>query len=184
MEMSELIELLDYAEKMANGIDPTTNIAFCEDTVLNNFMIKQYNLKVARILLDLIRSDRKTQAPGGKIVFNMSQNEKESFVYSDYSISISALVYQMNGYCKPYMKKLHATDITKWMQENGYLETKETESGMLYKVATQKGNELGIFNYKKRNKYGNEYSVNLYDVFAQKFIVNNIERMVQNAIYS
>ena len=180
MEMSELIELLDYAEKMANGIDPTTNIAFCEDTVLNSLEIKQYNLKVARILLDLIKSDRKTQAPNGKIVFNMSQSEKESFVYSDGSISISALVYQLNGYCKPYMKKLHATDVTKWLQEKGYLETKKTESGMIYKAATLKGNELGIFNYKKKNKYGNEYSVNLYNNVAQRFIVNNIERIVQN----
>ena len=180
MEIKELLELLDYAEKMSKGIDPTTNIAFCEDTVLNNREIKRYNLKVANILKDLIRFNRNVQAPNGKMIFNLSQDEKESFDYSDESISISALVYQLNRYCKPYMRKLRATDITRWLQKNEYLETKETESGMLYKVATSKGNELGIFNYKKKNKHGNEYSVNLYNSLAQKYIVSNIETIVQN----
>lgn len=178
MEIEELLELLDYAEKMSKGIDPTTNIAFNEDTVLNSHEIKRYNLKMAEILMDLIKSNKKVLAPNGKIPFNMSQSEKESFAYSDISISISALVYQLNGYCKPYMRKLRATDITKWMQENGYLETKVTESGMLYKAATSKGNELGIVNCRKKNKYGNKYSVNLYNSSAQKFVVNNIERIV------
>lgn len=180
MDIDEIKGMLEYAEKMSRGIDPTTNLAFCEDTVLNSPKIKQYNLNVAIILEGLLKSYDKTQSPNSKLLFNMSQDEKESFDYSDGDKSISSLVYQMNGYCEPYMKKLHATDITKWLQKKGYLETKETECGMIYKAATKKGNELGIFNYRKKNKYGNEYSVNLYNVQAQKFVVNNIEMILQD----
>jgi hypothetical protein len=77
------------------------------------------------------------------------------------------------------MKKVHATEITGWLQKQGYLETRELYAGKNYKIATEKGAKLGIRNEKRTNKYGNDYSVNLYNINAQKFIVENIEKILR-----
>ena len=181
MTIAKLKELLSYAEKMENGIDPTTGLSFEEDTILNSKKIKEYNANVAVFLREVLsttmgRHDRRQFIKGHeKIPYFLNKDEKETFEYSPEPLSISALAYQMNEYCPPYMKKVHASDVTKWLEEEGYLETQQMEDGRNYKTATKKGNKLGIENVRKKNDYGNEYSVNLYNCKAQKFIVENIE---------
>jgi hypothetical protein len=185
MTIGELRDLLQYAEKMKEGIDPTTGIHFPEDTILNSVAIKRYNKKVSEILNDVIRTgiddkyEYQIAENKKKIVYTLSSEKKSSFLYDTENISISALVYRMNGLCEPYMKKVHAIEITRWLQKQGYLETRELYAGKNYKIATEKGAELGIRNEKRTNKYGNDYSVNLYNINAQKFIVENIEKILR-----
>lgn len=88
-------------------------------------------------------------------------------------------MYSLNGISESYMKKLRATDITNWLLSQGYLEQREMENGNKYKVATSRGNELGIVNEQHQNSYGNIYSVNLYDENAQKFVVDNLDNILR-----
>lgn len=112
-----------------------------------------------------------------KLGFCLSEEGKAAFEYSKISVSISALVYSLNGKAEAYMKKLRAVDITSWLLKQGYLEQREMENGNKYKVATELGNRLGIINETKVNSYGNRYSVNLYNEAAQKFIVDNLDKI-------
>ena len=184
MTITELEELLDYAEKMRNGIDPTTDLYFKEDTVLQSSKIKSYNAKVAMLIKEVIHlygdANRTSRNSGGKrkIPFFLNENKIRHYEYSSEQISISALTYQLNSLCAHYMKKIRPTEITNWLQKKGYLETIYTEEGMTYKVATQEGKRLGIGNESRINKYGNAYSVNLYNTEAQRFVIEHINEIV------
>lgn len=187
MEINELMELLDYAEKLKDGIDPTTGIDFTEDTILKSPSVRRYNQKVAEILKNIIRNIRGSEihdynsTPNrAKIPYTLSIEKKQAFLYAANYVSISKLVYHMNSLCEPYMRKIRAVEITEYLQKYGYLKTEEMDNGRNYKVATERGHRLGIVNEKHTNKYGNDYSVNMYDKNAQKFIVNNIEKILRN----
>ena len=178
----KLFELRKYAELLSEGIDPTSNIPFAEDTILNNKAIRKYNSEVMRILDKIILLEEgKTSVNNkrnNKIPFFLSEKSKASIDYSEEPISISALCYILNSNISKGMKKLHATQITKWLQEEGYLINEEWRDGKVIKVPTTKGNNIGISTIAKQNKFGNKYSVNLYDIDAQIFIVDNLEKIV------
>lgn len=184
MKIEELKQLYKMARQLGSGKDPSTNLAFSEDTILNSEMIRKYNNKVAEIFDEIIRTSEQTQddqdidLKNQKLEFHLNEKEKGSFKFSKVPISISALVYSLNGISKSYMKKLRATDITNWLLRQGYLEQREMENGNKYKVATSRGNELGIINEERKNSYGNVYSVNLYDENAQKFVVDNLNNFI------
>lgn len=185
MRIEELKQLYEMAKQLGSGKDPSTNLAFSEDTILNSQIIRKYNNKVAEILCGIIRTSE--QAKQGqnidlknrKLQFHLNDEAKKSFKFSKTPISISALVYSLNGISESYMKKLRATDITNWLLSQGYLEQREMENGNKYKVATSRGNELGIVNEQHQNSYGNIYSVNLYDENAQKFVVDNLDNILR-----
>ena len=49
---------------------------------------------------------------------------------------------------------------------------------MEFKTLTEKSYELDLVSIEKINKYGNKYSVNLYPPKAQKFIVDNLDEII------
>ena len=169
------------AQALEAGKEPTTNLKFSQDTILNSKAIKQYNHKVAELLGKIIyaaeRSEKNVDLKMKKLGFCLSEEGKATFEYSKIPVSISELVYSLNGKAEAYMKKLRAVDITSWLLKQGYLEQREMENGNKYKVATELGNRLGIINETKVNSYGNRYSVNLYNEAAQKFIVDNLDKI-------
>lgn len=185
MKIEELKQLYEMAKQLGSGKDPSTNLVFSEDTILNSQIIRKYNNKVAEILYEVIRTsewakrEQNINLKNRKLEFYLNDEAKNSFKFSKTPISISALVYSLNGIAELYMKKLRATDITSWLLSQGYLEQREMENGNRYKVATSRGNELGIINEQHQNDYGNIYSVNLYDENAQRFVVDNLNSILR-----
>lgn len=183
MDIAELKRLVDYAEKLGKGLDPVTGMAFDEDTILNCNPIKKYNTHIASLLKNIIHTieigdSNYVIGKRKKMTFSLEQDAKDRFEFSEESLSISSLTYKLNNYCEPYMRKVHATDITNWLLEQGYLEERHVSEDTTIKAATAKGNELGITLITKTNSYGNTYFVNVYDVRAQRYIVDNIETII------
>ena len=180
MTVDELKKLRETAYKLSIGKDPVTNLDFPQDTVLNCRMIKDYNKKISEILDGLIAdSKKKVVMANRKVLFHLSECDKNMIEFSKEPVSISALVYQLNGIISPYMKKLHAMEVTNWLMRQGYLQQKEMANGNKYKVATPLGNEIGIANEKRENEYGNIYAVNLYNEAAQRFVVDHLDDIVE-----
>lgn len=46
MRIEELKQLYEMAKQLGSGKDPSTNLAFSEDTILNSQIIRKYNNKV------------------------------------------------------------------------------------------------------------------------------------------
>lgn len=183
MTIDELKNLHEIAYKLSIGRDPVTNLQFSQDTILNCSMIKEYNRHMAEILEELITTTEASFSLGKrKLNFYLSESEKKSIKFSEKPISVSAFVYLLNGVSSPYVKKLHAVDVTSWLMKQGYLAQKEMKSGNKYKVATAKGNEIGIINEQHKNSYGNIYFVNMYNEAAQRFIVDNLDNILKKKI--
>ena len=57
----------------------------------------------------------------------------------------------------------------------------ETDAkGLNRKVANQKANEIGITLTTRENNYGT-YTLNVYDENAQKFVVDNLGKILEHA---
>ncbi len=177
----KLYELRRFADLLEQGIDPITHIKFKEETILGNDVIRNYNHEIKGILDSLIKLEEARNGGNkrnNKLPFYLSDEVKTKIVISDIPISISTFCYSLNGYIYSGMKKLRASQITKWLMEEGYLLCENWRDDKYIKKPTPKGNELGISSEIKENKYGEKYEVNLYNCSAQKFIVEHLEEIV------
>lgn len=183
MDTQKLYKLRFYAEQLEKGIDPTSGIQFAEDTILNTYKIKEYNGEVRRLLDSLIIAleNEGTRSNKHKIPFFMLKEEKEVFNYSNSPVSISEFCYKLNENISVGMNKLYPKDVTKGLEKLGYLETRNLEEDRTCKIPTKKGRNIGIIQEIRKNIYGNEYSVNLYTVNAQEFVLWNLEKILQMA---
>lgn len=168
-------------ESLARGEDPTSGIIFTDDTILNHRLIKECFLETAEVLkflyhnLDAINAIKSGKKTSKKMTFVITNEERETIPISSDPISISKFAYLINEKVQHKdMKKLHATQITRWLCRNGYLAIVEPEDGEPYKIATVDGGSVGISTVMKKNSQGIEYATNLYNEAAQKFILDNI----------
>lgn len=173
----DLQVLQSYSEMLANGIDPTSGIQFENDTIMNSERIKEYHREIKSILDKLILIEHKRDTStrkNSKIPFFLLDSVKKKIVLSEEKISISKLCYIFNGYVPTDMKKIKASDITSILEEKGFLKTVEWRAGREIKIPTEEGLNLGISTCEKTNEYGNTYSVNYYNIDAQRYILHEI----------
>lgn len=179
MVLDELKEIEYYATSLAKGIDPTSKIAFKEDTILLLPKIIEYNKKVCD-LVSLVKCGKKNKNKLYTIPFRLTDNEKQSFNFSDDEISISRFCMMINNQFNSLkgMDKLKGTEIVKGLIKKGYLKYEEDCRERKIKVPTVEGVKIGIRNVIKKNEYGNDYCVNLYNINAQRFIIDNINEIL------
>lgn len=174
MEIEKLYELRNIASSLKNGIDPTSNIYFSDDTVMNHPIIKKYNCDICELLDSLILSYKcKKGRKPRKIPFFMVKEDINAFPYSNTPISISEICYRMNEHIPDGMSRIRATQLARGLVKLGYLIEKNVDENKSIKIPTEQGNQLGIVGVKKTNSYGNEYYTNLYNESAQYYVVNN-----------
>lgn len=171
----EIIRQRRLIEKLAKGIDPTSDIAFEEDTILNNPLIKKLFDDVAETLLELERIQRSED----KNTVDKDILQLQEFYTSDQPITVSYLAHLINkGAASESGAKLAATEITGWLETKGYLETVTNEKGNIWKAPTEDGKNLGITEVVKVNARGVTYSANLYNSKAQQFVIDNLGDIV------
>lgn len=182
LDISELLKLKEQMDKLAVGIDPTTDVAFSQDTILNDVNLKRAFENTAKLLEfilcsggEFIKKDSRK-----KYEFSITEEQKANIVISNKPIPISTFAYMINDVVDTrYMKKLRATQITTWLMTNGYLEEIEHEDGKIFKVVTDKAKTIGITADPKENSYGRKYEINMYDECAQKFILDNLDYILK-----
>ncbi len=180
MELSKLYEMRYYAHSLMNGIDPTSKAVFAEDTIMNIPQIKKYNEDVCNLIDSMIAartSAGKTQK--GKIPFFIMKEDRENFPYFEKPVCISEFCNCINKFVLPGMVKLRATDLTKGLLNKGYLIEISIDDEKRFKAPTLVGASLGIIADKRTNSYGNSYSVNLYNIDAQKYIVEELAEIIE-----
>jgi len=179
--LREIASVREFLIKLSKGIDPTCDLAFESDTILNNRTI-QTKLRQADSLLNryyvLIEDDKTaalTARTRGTVKFMLPQNAVQGYSYSNEPIAISSLVYSLNEkYKKEGMCNLRATTLTRWLEEEGYLRAVELDSGRLNRIPTNKGESIGITCVEKSNNRGERYFVCMYNVNAQKLLLEHL----------
>lgn len=73
--------------------------------------------------------------------------------------------------------KLKATDLKEWLLSVGILKV-VSQDAQYYKLPSDIGCEMGI-SVERRSSRNREYSIALYNIEAQKFIIDNLHAIVR-----
>ena len=162
----------DWIEKLANGINPITSEPVKEEDIINDVHISRC-LFFIREMLDRIDAGEK----GGtnrKRSFWMSASEAEKLAISN-ECGIAQFTRTVNESIPADMRPLAAATVIKWLRNNGYLYEAQINDNRKTNLPTEKGTKLGITVSVLMTPEGYERKRVLYDVSAQKFMLNNIE---------
>lgn len=168
-----------YVDKLANGTNPLDDTALSENDIVNNVRISRCLFYVSDVLRQVIENGgtvNKKKTP--KEDFSISFEDIQKFSFSDTPIPISEIAKRINELTEnENMKKLTYKHLTEWLVsiEMLYVETKP--DGKTTKRPTDGGGKLGITTEIRHGMQG-DYTVVLYNLSAQHFIIDNIEAVI------
>lgn len=176
MEETEKIALAkSWVQHLANGINPIDGSELKDDDIVNNVHISRCLFYVADILGKY--SERRTKS-------NVSRHEKfdssviqlDNYIYSD-AITISEFARKVKILIPETMKVVSYKSMVSWLMHKGFIEEVRSENdGRIMKVATEKGNSVGIFT-DKRDRNGSPYAIIIYNPDAQKYLLEHLSEM-------
>ena len=171
----------EYILSLARGFDPLTGEEITDDSVINNVRMSRCFFYVADVLEKVIENGGEVNRPVRKESAKytlLTQEIIQAFPYSDTPMGINNLIKTLREMIGEHGKPLSAVQITAWLLNEGYL-IENIRSGKREKVATAKGNALGITVKEGINaQTGIPYRMNLYDTKAQRFILENHNRIL------
>lgn len=174
-EKEKLAIAQDWVRKLANGINPLTGNAVKEDDVVNNVHISRCLFYVAELLSKHTEKTTKVDPTRNK-PFVSSAIQVEKYNYVD-AISISAFAREIKNLLPENMQAISNTSLINWLLKEGLLYESEPDSkGRSYKVATEKGNKMGIYS-EDRERNGGHYLITLYNREAQKYLLEHLEEI-------
>ena len=168
-----------YIDKMANGIDPITDLEAAETDVINNVRVSRCLFYVSDILRQVIENGGTVPKPKiKKEPFRLTDEQLARFRYSDTPIPISEITKRFNELSdgEGHVQLKH-TQLSSWLLETGALRTVTRPDGKTAKEPTAHGLELGISTEQRTGQYGT-YTVVLYDRNAQQFLVDHLAAIV------
>ncbi|MDD4699971.1 MAG: HRDC domain-containing protein, partial [Oscillospiraceae bacterium] len=108
-------------------------------------------------------------------LYNYVDEHKSEIEILNEPVTISAFTDKVNCLiAQKYIKKIAVTKVSNWLMENGYLKVKLNSNGNSYKFPTKEGNQIGIISEPKTGRGGQVYNATLYNLDAQKFLLDNI----------
>ncbi len=171
----------EYILPLARGFDPLTGEEITDDSVINNVRMSRCFFYVADVLEKVIENGGEVNRPVRKESAKytlLTQEIIQAFPYSDTPMGINNLIKALREMLGENEKPLAAVQITAWLVSEGYL-IENIRADKREKVATAKGNAIGITVKEGTNmQTGVPYRMNLYDKKAQRFILENHNRIL------
>jgi len=170
------IRAKDYVDKLANGINPITDMPVTENDCVNNIRISRCLFYVSDLLRQVIANGGVVRRGSNKRPFSITEEELTNFNYSHTPLYLSEIVRRINTLTNTSnMKKLSYNDVMNYLIDEGYMEYAIQDDGKRCKQPTAKGREIGIWQETKESKYGkSSYIAITYDSNAQEFIIINM----------
>lgn len=180
-ELEKIAYAKAYVEKLANGINPVTGQVVPDDDVINNVKISRCLFYVSDLLRQVVENGGISQ-PKAKIVkqpFQLDYEARKQFRYSESPIPISEIAKRINELIPiKNMQKLSYKFLLDWLMESNFLETIPDVNGKMTRNPTRNGTMLGITLEHRESPRG-PYSVIVYDLEAQKFILDNLDGIIE-----
>ena len=182
-DKSAIEQAKEYIKEMANGINPLTGEVVLDNDLINDVKISRCLFFVSEVLdeyCDLLEKAMKKVKRSSRIKksnFYATYEDLADFNYSSGPMYLSDIIKEINQcFQKENMKKITFKALSNWLVINGYLTLSVREDGKNEKLPTPLGEELGIKAIQKH--YNNrKYHLCLYDINAQRFIIENIEEI-------
>lgn len=168
-----------YIDKLANGINPIDDMPVGESDVVNNVRISRCFFYISDVLRQIIDNGGITPPKAvKKEKFYITSEALEAYQFSETAVPVSKIAESINAFIdETYMKKVSHKNINDWLISLGLLSVVTTPDGKNTKRPTERGTELGIFTEHRIGQRG-EYDVNLYNINAQRFVIDNIDALV------
>ena len=180
-EVEKLLIAKDYCEKLANGIDPISDKAMPQDSVLNQvqlarlfFFLKDY------IVGEISPSNKSKNSSSTKLPFLVTRDDLSQFEFSAQPISITVFSKLVNACVKNDSRLFSYKWATEWLLNAGFLVASENDNTRL---PTDDGKKIGISNEVRMGQYA-EYRVTLYNKDAQQFLIDNMDAILSTQGYS
>lgn len=165
-----------YIDAMAQGVNPLTG-EIVQNEVINQDRISRCFEYVSEIITkEIKRQERAILKREGKNKKKpyLTREEATNIELSDIPVPISRFTQKINEAIKRSdVKPFAATEITGLLVDGGYLSTIE---GTNRKCINTKSSELDITSVERRTDYGGNYTIILYGMKAQKYILSIITR--------
>ena len=177
MEEKDKIALAkDWVRKLANGINPLNGNAVKEDDVVNNVHISRCLFYVADLLGKY--SEKRTKSNSSRTIpFSASAFQKEKYNYVE-AISISAFAREVENLIPENMQTIGYAVMVNWLVQKGLLtESAPDTNGRIFKIATNKGQEIGIYSEERESEGRGHYLITLYNREAQSFLLEHLEEI-------
>lgn len=174
-EMEILTHAKSYIDKLANGINPISDLPVGEGDAVNNVRVSRCLFYVSEVLGKVIASGGVPTAPKPKLPpFFLTAEQATRFPYTDRAVTVSDIADKLNALAEPNTcRKITYAPIAHWLIGIGALEICTVE-GKNLKRPTQRGLELGI-KAEQRTSQNGEYTAVVYNRAAQQLIVDNLE---------
>ncbi|MBR2167318.1 MAG: hypothetical protein IJ920_03185 [Paludibacteraceae bacterium] len=183
-DKEKLIVAQDWVKKLANGINPLNGNAVKEDDIVNNVHISRCLFYVADVLGKKI--ERKTRSISDAISnstrttpFDSSAVKKDGYNYAD-AISISAFAREMGKLVPENMQVPSNKIFMQWLIQKGLL-VEVGENGRKWKIASEKGNEIGIHS-EDQERDGKIIHLTFYNREAQKYLLEHLDEISKMAV--
>lgn len=180
-ELEKMQRAKMYIDKLANGIDPLTDSEISDDSVLNQVRISRCLFYVSDILSMVIDNGGEV---GRKYVvkqlpFTITPEQISSVEITEEPVGVSIIAKRIAAVIDENIKSVPATHISNWLVKNGYLQ-ENIRSNKKTKVATTKGETIGIYTIDSVSSMGVPYQKNIYSPEAQRFVIENIVKIEEN----
>ena len=177
-ELEKIMRAKIYIEKLANGIDPITDNELPDDAVLNNVRLSRCLFYVADILQQVTENGGTSSAAKKKMQFEITEQQKAQIPMSYTPILISVICENISSVIDlTIYKTLSFNKVTGWLVEKGFLQ-EIVDRDKKRKTLTDKSSLIGITQEEKISPYGTQYTVNLYNLEAQQFIIDHLDEIL------
>ena len=178
-ELEKLQRAKIYIEKLANGINPLDDTSIPDNDVVNNIRLSRCFFYVADTLRQVIEKGGSisiSKPKKGKFI--ISPERAANFPFSNTGLPVSEIINRLNSLVDTEsMKKLSHRQVTSWLVNIGMLTINVDSNGKNVKRPTSQGEEIGIYT-EERNSMRGEYTVVMYNLEAQHFLIDNIDTML------
>lgn len=179
-ELEKMQRAKMYIDKLANGIDPLTDNEMTDDRTLNNVRVSRCLFYVSEVLGKVIdnvgevgRKSKKTEPKQKLLPFEITAEQGAMVEISEQPVGVAIIAKRINEVINENMRKAAAVHISNWLVEQGYL-AEEIAANKRRKIATAKGETLGIYTVDAISPNGVPIKKNVYDEQAQRFVVEHV----------
>ena len=164
-----------YMDRLAQGIDPISNLPLPQDSALNQVRLARCFSYVSGILDQVIGNGGVVGAHVRTMEFHLTAEQRKCVNLNPEPVQITrfvdALYLAANN---PEMKKPNAGRITEWLEKKGLMYKQLNAEGKYNRLPTDAGRQIGMCTVERQSASGT-YTAVLYDLNAQRFLLDNLD---------
>lgn len=178
-ELDKMIRARDYMQSLSKGINPIDKSLLPDIDEESKKRLGACFEYLAIVLSKLIESGGQTAEVPDRYPFAITEGQKLKIPVSEDPINITSLVSNINSaVSNPGMRKLRANSVTGWLVENKFLQP-EKRGDKTFRIITDTSHMIGISSITCYGKDGKPYAMNIYNKDAQKYIIDNLEAIIE-----